>query len=487
VENSNAKNKKTYVVVDIEELKNMSDAEIMEYIKEGEKPIKDTFHITNIILDNQLRFKSKLNIQEILSRFEFDNENGKYSFPFFSEKELPIYKNKMNGSYKVPAKGFYWEISHEITRKPFGVIEVDFKIGKLVRNDNDWRWEKDDKPDHQEKKIWFYDYAHGVFRAVHLREDNKQKKKQKKSEEEEVSVRDVYIEEYIRRLELIDYHDEKMGEIEENYTIELNKAISNVTSYIKDIDKTPLVSNYKNLLDEFEEFYKYFEKFFPVKLTFKHIDLFEFEELKTKMGELNAEVVSKSNELKLLADKYKNEQDINLTTGPNRDGQDVKDIYASLSVLSNKILSIMEPKYIRKIDWRKSEDIVMQGYAGYTKERLIPSLGTIETRRNKSVLPMKKQDWEKYEKMLLNKLNEDASGVEQGRRQRNAARELFVSLNEEEKFNALIQEALRDDTGRKSAIYKFSGYVTKAGKTDIRRYVDDFHKEVEETRKNRYL
>ncbi|MFF5401173.1 hypothetical protein ACFY5J_28705 [Peribacillus butanolivorans] len=387
-----------FQILDIEQLNWLSDAELLQYAIQSEEEVKTQFIVEYIDLSEHItgiQYKKKLSFDDIKHLFKYDNKAGEYKFPSFDERNLTIYRMRLNGGYKVPTKGFWWVINSSLNQQQMGLTVVKFKMGKMVRNDNDWRWEKDDKPEFEEEKLFYYDYENHKYIQVFM----DKKPNQKKKAEKEQNKRVLNIKEYELRAALIDYLDERMAAIEDKYSVELNS----VTKDVQKLSKEHTSNSFEQLFNKFIEFKKYFDTFFSVKLTVKHVDINEFLKLKQGMDSIHKEVETGQASIIEIRKKH-NEESLSFVSETHKYFEDVRKVHSQLKNIVAKIIQILEPRIIKPYNPKKEEKLTQQGYYTYTDKRLYPSLGTIELRRYKSLLPMKTTDWEKYEKKLLKEL-----------------------------------------------------------------------------------
>lgn len=443
-----------FIIKSIKELEELSNEELMEYMVKSEESVEVSFDTEYVDVSkhiNRLRTKKKLSFDEVSHLLKYDNDNGNYTFIYYDEREEPIYKDYMNGGYKVPSKGFWWVIISKVIPKQLGIVVVEITIGKMVRNENDWRWMKDDKPEHQEEKLFYYDYDNKKYVQVFMDTD-KSKKKKKKNENDEPSERELYIEEYKKRLEVIDYVDERMAEMEEEYCIELNSTAKEV----KDLFSNHTSHNFELLFSSFLNYkFNYFDRYFSIKLSFNHVDLTEYLKTIEFMDELELTIEKARFRNQDMQIKYNN-SNIPYTDSPYKENDELYNFHRYLKAAANEIQKMLYPRVIKPFNPKKNKDISLDGYYRYTLKKLYPSLGTIELRRSMTDLPMKTTDWEKQEKQILkslnkntkqNKTSEDVSAnevVEVKEVFVSLARELFKELELESYYNEFLERAKRD-------------------------------------------
>jgi len=445
-----------FIIKSIKELEELSNEELMEYMVKSEESVEISFDTEYVDVSrhiNRLRTKKKLSFDEVSHLLKYDNDNGNYTFIYYDEREEPIYKDNRNGGYKVPSKSFWWVIKSKVIPKQLGIVVVEIIIGKMVRNENDWRWMKDDKPEHQEEKLFYYDYENEKYIQVFLDTD-KSKKKKKKDENTEPSEREQYIEEYKKRLDMIDYVDERMAEMEEEYYIELDNTTKKVKSLYSDHDHTSHV--FELLFSSFLNYkINYFDKYFSIKLSLNHVDLTEYLKTIKFMNELELKIEKARLKNQDMQIKYNN-SNIPYTDSPYKENDELYNFHRYLKAAANEIQKMLYPRVIKPFNPKKNKDISLDGYYRYTLKKLYPSLGTIELRRSMTDLPMKTTDWEKQEKQILkslnkntkqNKTSEDVSAnevVEVKEVFVSLARELFKELELESYYNEFLERAKRD-------------------------------------------
>lgn len=464
-----------------EELESLSNDEVMEYMLESEKSIKKTFDVTYIDLSTKiegLQYKKELSFDDINKYFTYDNDDGNYTFVFFDERDLPIYKQVLNGGFKVPSKNFWWVIECKLVKKQLGIFVVMVKIGKMVRNESDWRWIKDDKPAYEEEKIFYYDYENDKFLQVFLNSDKKKGKKKKQEESEEKSEREIYIEEYKKRMEVINYIDERMARIEDEYAHALNDA----TGSIIRLNSEHTSHNYGQMFKEFTNFKtEQFDKFFSIKLSLGHVDFSEYVRLTKYMNEVAKKVTKASQKNNELQEIYSTA--LSYVREPYQNKDDVKSAYDDyMKTTYDQMVRILKPRTIVPFNYKNKDKVTIDGYYDYSNLRLYPSLGTVELRRSLTKIAYKKSDWDRYEKILLSALiresdtnkNEENNESVVEREESVSAPRLFFRKNDLEYVYDDLLEARK--TNRIQAQMDLRYYLEQAdmSKDDINEFVREY-------------
>lgn len=381
--------KKPFVV----EKRELQETENKRAAEEGREPVHISdlpdIQITDSIITKGFDFKNK--------------DNGNLIYPYYNEREDHFYDLLFQGLKMLPAKGFFWLVDTTVENKPFGMYRTETSISKVMRKQNDFRFPNVQKlrdnpregKSYIDEKYFYYDFEEEKYIQVNIELDK-----------EGNPVNDE-TEELYRRRETIDYITTRFSRVLREYREFFIRKHEFIRNESKDVNNT---KTYNEIFSTYHELLTEAKQKLPVKLILGHVDAEEYNILSEYIDSKISEVLENIATIDEIV-KQENTEIVVFTQGDW--AIKYKSIFEKLgpSFKSGYLKTILDfitrrPEYEKQPKYTVSGYIITKDEKGFVR-RLIPNLGTVESRDFFSELQSSDDKVAEYERELIEHLNNE--------------------------------------------------------------------------------
>ncbi|GAB6482764.1 hypothetical protein bcgnr5376_55980 [Bacillus cereus] len=336
--------------------------------------------------------------------FDFENkDDGNLIYPYYNEREDSFYDLLFQGLKMLPAKGFFWLVDTAVENKPFGMYRTETSISKVMRKQNDFRFPNvkklRDNPregkSYIDEKYFYYDFEEEKYIQVKIELDK------------EGNPANDETEELYRRRETIDYITVRFSKVLREYREFFIRKYEYIQSKSKDVNNT---KTYIEIFTAYRELLTEAKQKLPVKLILGHVDSQEYAVLSEHIDSKISEVLENIAAIDKIL-KHENTEIVVFTQ--EEWAIKYKAIFERLgsSFKSGYLKSVLDfitrrPEYEKQPKYTVSGYIVIKDEKGFVK-RLIPNLGTVESRDFFTEFQSSDDKVVEYERKLIEHLNNE--------------------------------------------------------------------------------
>ena len=411
-----------YIVKTQEELELMTNAELIDYVIEGEAR-KKTIKINRIQVPWEYRLETGLTLKNegVTLLYDLsDKGSGSFNFPYMDERKHPYYfDNRRNairtfqGKKKMTPKKYFRLIDTYLDEDIFGTSTTETVCALVPLKQNDYRYAdvvKDGRIDGAiDKKYFYYDYENGFFVQVN-RDKYVDNRTGEIKTDKDGNPLDEKTEELLRREELARYVMGRFMELEEKFVFYFDRK----WTQLKMVDLTGTA--------EVQEFYKVYKRLLKrasqnlkVKLVLSLVDSDEYSELRLAVKNSLERVEEEEDKRRKILEQL-GVSDYKFTDRQYNTLESSIDYVKRLGTFSEKsssgflktLVSILIPK--PEFKDMKDEKYTFDGYLDESDskvklDRLYPNLSTINTRYFFTEHQDSDDKRKSYEERLLTVLN----------------------------------------------------------------------------------
>lgn len=331
-------------------------------------------------LDHSILNRSVLTIDDVKDYFDFDNENGIYTFPYLDEREIK--NNSFLGMEVFPFKEFYWYIDSKVNERFYGLVDVEFSINKITLKRNDERFENIETV-FKDVKSFYFDYENKKYIQINKNGKNE------------------FTEEYLRR--------------EEQYFLTLSVIEKEMMDYLIRLEKYQKIflqipGNFKETQRYFNFLQEYIEKefkFIHLKVLLKKIDLNHYRGLKSFVEGSKGFLEGFK---KTIVNLSEEELNLRFSDFPERS----QEVQKNNDFILKKVIPMFERRDVQKI--RKGKILKKQGYFQYGS-KIYENFVYLEFENLRKSYPdsfeMRKKEKDEIEKSLenINEFEQDEKDI----------------------------------------------------------------------------
>ena len=287
---------------------------------------------------------------------EMDLYKGVFNVPFLDERKEKIY-NKTIFSTKgkkdrIPTKGYFNLIDSTITQKPLGLLELQVFGGKLVRKDNETRFESLIRDINQTEYL-YYSFEKGKYMKVDL-----------KNEKHQDTIN------YLEREQLLKKSLSRLIVAEKRYLEKFDDFYFNLKADDGKKDE------YKRYFIKYDEFLsKEFEIGLNIKLVFSSVTIPEYIYLSNYTQELREKIKNALAAIQEYENLVESEEEVDFRTFVHQPDSPELLLMNHLDEVKKELLVFRTPRNQKGME-------KLRGYVGYDLENglLFPSISEIERR-----------------------------------------------------------------------------------------------------------